>query len=263
MKKSRSSSGPSARPRPENIKGNVIAWTLGLLLAVVVVVTFFFRGIIDSQPSVETSLVPVEPSIVLTTEPRQSVSGGQLTPVPAVQVTDSKGSPVSGAVVSVSVEPAAFTQGSKMQVTTDAEGRAVFDSLSISKAGAYRLEFSADGYRPARSADFVVRFGIPRVLSVVREPQSGTAGTALSGEPAVKVTDEAGNPVPGINVDVLLEAPGADTSTLATVPTNADGLAVFSDLVIPGVGDGLRLKFDARAAGVNDAVSGPFSVTQS
>ena len=263
MRKPRSSSGPSASFRSENIKGNVIAWALGLLLAVVVAVMFFFRGNIGSQPSAETSLVPAEPSIVLTTEPRQSVSGGQLTPVPAVQVTDSKGSPVSGAVVSVSVEPAEFTQGSKMQVTTDAEGRAVFDSLSISKAGAYRLAFSADGYRSARSAEFVVRFGIPRVLSVVREPQSGTAGTALSGEPAVKVTDEAGNPVPGINVDVLLEAPGADTSTLATVPTNADGLAVFSDLVIPGAGDGLRLKFDARAAGVNDVVSFPFNLTNS
>jgi hypothetical protein len=38
---------------------------------------------------------------------------------------------------------------------------------------------------------------------------------------------------------------------------------VFSDLVIPGAGDGLRLKFDARAAGVNDVVSFPFNLTNS
>jgi len=263
MKLPRSSSGQSAPSTSGDTKGSVIAWALGLLLAAVIAVTFFFRGNIGSQPSAQTALSPVEPSITVTTQPRQSVSGGQLTPVPVVQVTDSKGSPVSGAVVAVSVEPAQFTQGCKLQVTTDAEGRAIFDSLSISKAGAYRLDFSADGYRPARSADFVVRFGIPRVLSVVREPQSGTAGTSLPGDPAVKVTDEAGNPVPGINVDVLLEAPGAGSSKLATVPTDADGLAVFSDLVIPGAGDGLRLKFDARAAGVQDTLSGPFNLTNS
>jgi 5-hydroxyisourate hydrolase-like protein (transthyretin family) len=233
------------------------------LLAVVVAVMFFFRGNIGPQPSAETSLVPAEPSIALTTEPRQSVSGGQLTPVPAVQVTDSKGSPVSGAVVSVSVEPGAFTQGSKMQVTTDAEGRAVFDSLSISKAGAYRLAFSADGYRSARSAEFVVRFGIPRVLSVVREPQSGTAGTVVAGEPAVKVTDEAGNPVPGINVDARLDAAGEAADKIATAPTDVEGLAVFPDIVIPAPGAEYRLNFKARAAGVNDVVSAPFNLTNS
>jgi len=263
MKVSRSLIGRSAPVSFGHDSGNVTAWALGLLVAAVVAATFFLRGNMGSQPSAQIASSPVEPCIMVTTQPRQSVSGGQISPVPVVQLTDSKGSPVAGAVVSVSVDPADFTQGSKLQATTDAEGRASFDSLSISKAGAYRLDFSADGYRPARSGEFVVRFGIPRLLSVVREPQSGAAGSALPGEPAVKVTDEAGNPVPGINVDVLLEAPGADASALATVPTNADGLAVFSELVIPEGGDGLRLKFDARAAGVKDTLSSPFNLTNS
>jgi hypothetical protein len=101
------------------------------------------------------------------------------------------------------------------------------------------------------------------VLSVVREPQSGTAGTALSGEPSVKVTDEAGNPVPGINVDARLDAAGEAADKIATAPTDVEGLAVFPDIVIPAPGAEYRLNFKARAAGVNDVVSAPFNLTNS
>jgi hypothetical protein len=40
-------------------------------------------------------------------------------------------------------------------------------------------------------------------------------------------------------------------------------MAVFRDIVITAPGTDYRLKFDARAAGVNDAVSSPFNLTNS
>jgi 5-hydroxyisourate hydrolase-like protein (transthyretin family) len=224
----------------------------------------YFRQ--DSAPFVPASSVAdvptVEPSISVAVQPEQSVSGSQVSPAPTVVVTDERGRPVAGATVSASVDPGLFADGSVTEAKTDAEGKAVFEALRVTQAGAYRISFTAVGYAPVRSAEFVVRFGIPRVLSLVREPQNGAAGAPVPGEPAVRVTDDAGNPVPGINVTAILETPGS-AGKLATVRTDADGFAVFPDIVISAPGDDYRLKFDARAAGVNDVTSSPFNLTNS
>jgi len=205
-----------------------------------------------------------KPSLSVAVQPLESVSGQTLQPSPSVRLTDAKGKPASGVLVHAILQPAAFAAGSAVQVTTDSEGKAVFEVLQVDKAGAYRLDFAANGYPAAQTAEFVVRFGIPRVLTLVREPQGGAAGAPVGGEPAVRVTDGAGNPVPGINVDLLLEsATGSNASKLATVRSDGEGLAVFSDVIAPAAGNGYRLRFDARAAGVNDVVSSPFNLTNS
>ncbi len=191
------------------------------------------------------------------------MSGRAVRPAPSVSVSDEEGRPAAGVVVTVALESGELTPGSVTRVTTNGDGVAVFDVLKIQKAGAYRLAFAAPGYQSAESAEFVVRFGIPRVLTILREPSNGAAGRPVAGEPTVRITDEAGNPVPGVNVDALLESAGTAASKLATVPTDSEGLAVFSDVIIPAPGTDYRLKFDARAAGVNDVVSSPFNLTNS
>lgn len=216
-----------------------------------------------SPPASVAALPAVAPALSIAVQPEQSVSGRQVRPAPSVVVTDDQGRPVTGAVVSASVEPSSFADGSVTEVTTDGEGRAVFDSLVLAQAGAYRLAFTSTGYDTARSAEFVVRFGIPRVLTMVREPQDGAVGAPVAGEPSVRVTDDAGNPVPGINVDARLEAAGVAADKIATAPTDDQGLATFPDIVIPAPGADYRLKFKARAAGVNDVVSTPFNLTNS
>ena len=145
----------------------------------------FFRA---SPPPPSASLVAstathptVEPDLSIVVEPEQSVSGRQVRPAPSVILTDDQGRPVVGAVVSASVEPSSFADGSVTEVTTDGEGRAVFDSLVLAQAGAYRLAFTSTGYDTARSAEFVVRFGIPRVLTMVGEPQDGAVGAPVAG----------------------------------------------------------------------------------
>lgn len=209
---------------------------------------------------VETS---IEPCIKIEVAPRQSVSGNDLQPSPSVVVLDDRGRPAAGVVVSAVLSSGALAPAVVDRATTDSEGKALFDSLKVDKAGAFRLAFTADGFQPAETAEFVVRFGIPRVLTIVREPSSGAAGLPVAGEPAVRITDEAGNPVPGVNIDALLESADIADSKLATVPTNAEGLAVFSDVIIPLPGSNYRLKFDARAAGVKDVISSPFNLTNS
>ena len=204
------------------------------------------------------------PSLNIQVEPRQTVSGNALEPVPAVVLTDAKGRPAAGVVVQAVLQSGSFAPGSVAEATTDSTGRATFNALTVEKAGAYRLDFSANGYPAAQTAEFVVRFGTPRVLILVREPQGGDAGAPVGGDPAVRVTDQAGNPIPGIDVDVLLEpATGAPTGKLARIRSDGEGLAVFSDIVVPSPGTGYRLRFEARAAGVNNVLSSPFSLTNS
>lgn len=230
-------------------------------ILVVAALLFSWHAPTPAAPDTVAAQVPmVEPLMAVAVQPEQSVSGSKVSPAPAVVVTDERGRPVAGATVMAAVEPGTFADGSVTEAKTDDEGKAVFDSLRVAKAGAYRLSFSAAVFAPVRSAEFVVRFGIPRVLSLVREPQSGAAGAPVPGEPTVRVTDDAGNPVPGVNVDAVLEAPGS-AGKLATVPTDVEGLAVFSDIVITAPGSDYRLKFDARAAGVNDVVTPPFNLT--
>lgn len=199
--------------------------------------------------------------ISIAVEPRQSVAGELLSPAPAVSVLDDRNQPVAGVMVTVSLNGEALMQGSTAEATTDDKGRATFDNLRIAQAGAYRLAFSAPGFDTATSAEFVVRFGPPRRMDFVHEPGSGLKGKPISGPPAVRVTDAAGNPVPGINVEVMAIAGTDETPVLSTIMTDNDGSAVFGYLMVPGVGGECRLKFDARAAGVNDLISTPFVLT--
>lgn len=235
---------------------------LGLVSAVLAVM-FFRPAALTSDAAVADTPV-FAPSLNIEMEPRESVSGRALQPVPAVVLTDAKGRPAVGVVVQAVLQSGSLAPESVAQATTDSAGRATFDALKVEKTGAYRLDFSAAGYPAAQTAEFVVRFGIPRVLTLVREPQGGAAGAPVGGDPAVRVTDEAGNPIPGIDVDVLLEQPtGAQPGKLARVRSNGEGLAVFSDLVVPAPGSDYRLRFEARAAGVNNVLSSPFSLTNS
>ena len=258
-------------PRPDPTVSSRGGWRVIVGTLVIIAFAFLIGWVLSSRPPLplptpdaSVAAAPsVEPALSIAVQPEQSVSGRQVRPAPSIVLTDNQGRPVAGAVVSASVEPSSFADGSVAEVTTDAEGRAVFDSLVLAQAGAYCLAFSSAGYDTARSSEFVVRFGIPRVLTMVREPTGGAAGAPLPGEPTVRVTDNAGNPVPGINVDAILETSGASADKLATAQTNAEGLAVFPDIVIPAPGSSYRLKFSARAAGINHVLSAPFDLTNS
>jgi 5-hydroxyisourate hydrolase-like protein (transthyretin family) len=240
-------------------------WGAALLVIVsAALAVMLFRQAAPTSDAAGADTAASAPSLNIEMEPRQSVSGTALQPVPAVLLTDAQGRPAAGVVVQAVLQSGSLAPGSVAQATTDSEGRATFEALKVEKAGAYRLDFSAAGYPAAQTAEFVVRFGFPRVLTIVREPQGGSAGAPVGGDPAVRVTDEAGNPIPGIDVDVLLEpATGAQPGKLARVRSNGEGLAVFSDLVVPAPGSDYRLKFEARAAGVNHVLSSPFSLTNS
>jgi hypothetical protein len=235
---------------------------VSIIGALVVVLFFLFLQagpFAPVAPHAGEKLLVAAPVLEIAVQPEVGVSGRPLSPAPTVTVQGAEGIPVAGVVVSVNLRDGLLADGSTLEVTTDDEGHAVFDNLRLARAGGYYLVFSAPGCASVSSAQFVVRFGPPRFLVVLREPLDGSAGSPVAGEPAVRVTDEAGNPVPGINVEVALEGNGDDLVGSKTVATNAEGVAMFSDLVIPRSGRrDYRLKFKARAAGVAEVTSEAF-----
>jgi len=196
--------------------------------------------------------------IAIVQHPRQTMSGRVLKPSPTVQLSGG----AAGALVRVDLIDGRFEPSSVTEVTTDADGRAVFDNLVIAQADAiYRLEFSADGFEPVVSKQFNIVFGPPRKMAVLSQPMDSRAGQPLEGGAAVLVTDEAGNPVPDINVRVRAQPDGVVISSGDTIePTDNRGIAIFADLVIKEPVAACHLVFESLAAGVNPVTTADFAV---
>src|SRR5690606_6134722 len=108
-----------------------------------------------------------------------------------------------------------------------------------------------------------VKPGDPHEIVVTVQPGETEAGQAVAGPPTVVVKDEEGNPVPDVDVTVTIVL-GSGTFTggsTTTVRTDADGEAVFSNLVIEKA-DRYQLQFAAEDSDGNAVTedSAPFDV---
>jgi hypothetical protein len=88
---------------------------------------------------------------------------GDFCEYPTVLVLDGE-TGVEGVDVTVTLLPGEgstgeFTEGSTTTVTTDINGQAMFDNLSITEAGGYSLRFEADGATPLETLGFSVEAG--------------------------------------------------------------------------------------------------------
>jgi len=93
----------------------------------------------------------------------------------------------------------------------------------------------------------------PGSVSVVTQPQDTTAGETVEGPPAVNVTDQYGNPVPGETVEVSANGPDSVVGGPQTAVTNGSGIATFDTLNITAAGS-YTLTFDAE--NVSDSQGG-------
>ena len=197
----------------------------------------------------------------ISSQPLQSVSGRPLKPAPVVVLHDQKGQPKAGVKITVSLSGGVLAPYSKTQATTGKDGSAVFDSLIIDRAGpAHRITFTAKGHDPVTSAEFGIRFGPPRKLALVTAPENAISGAAMASPIQLIVTDLAGNPVPGVQVEA--SAP-IDKDLLAgstSAFSDQDGKATFADLVIKKPIADLALHFKAAAASVEPLSLAPFTV---
>ncbi|MFH5798472.1 Ig-like domain-containing protein [Haladaptatus sp. CMAA 1911] len=137
--------------------------------------------------------------------------------------------------------------------TTDGNGVATF-TFDEETADDYSLEFAwADDAAVTDSTTVTVESDAANSVAVDTQPTTSTSGEVIAGSPAATVTDQYGNPVPGVTVDV--EAGGGAGSVVdgsTSVTTNANGVAAFDDLVIETADTySLTFSIDSTVQGVS------------
>ncbi len=147
-----------------------------------------------------------------------------VSPTPAVLVTDQFGNPVSGVTVTFAATAAngSVTGGS---VATNGTGVATVGSFKLSTAARTdTLTASAPGLP---SVSFIVTAGADVPNTAAKnggDGQTAAAGSTLPTNPSVLVKDQYGNPVPGFAVTFVV-ATGGGAVTGGNATTNASGIA--------------------------------------
>jgi uncharacterized repeat protein (TIGR01451 family) len=157
-----------------------------------------------------------------------------------VSVTDASGNPVAGTIVNFAAPGSgASAVLSAASAITDASGAASIGASANLVAGSYLVSASVSGIAlplnfnltntPAPAANIAARNG-PNF--------NGTAGEALSVQPAVVVTDVFGNPIQGISVTFATVGPDSGSITGDSAATDSSGVAAVGSWILdsnPGI----------------------------
>ncbi len=183
-------------------------------------------------------------SFVIMSGNQQDDTVGQELPQPLVaRITDASGTAVPGAVVSFVVTSGGGSVFSPA-VQANAEG-IVQNRWTLGTSTATAQEVEVRSVNPNTGAPIVfgrfqatARPDRPATLTKTDgDGQQGTAGAKLPNALRVRVTDQYGNPVPGVTVTWTIASGGGSVSTQAST-TNATGHAVVEWTLGPGAGQG-------------------------
>jgi hypothetical protein len=196
------------------------------------------------------SRTPATSTLLFVMQPANTVLGSAIAPV-QVKAQAGEGSALAGVSISlaIGVNPSGGHLGGVTVAATDAAGVATFEGLQIDKLGTgYRLVASAGaiGAAPLFSNAFNVTPTTPptqvRRITFAVPPTDAVGGQNMT-PVVVRVTDQSGAVLPGVNVTMSIGASGCPASTLAggTGVTNETGLATFPNLSINRGGWGYTL----------------------
>lgn len=190
-------------------------------------------------------------------QPATTQAGSVINGPPAVVLYDAFGNPVTGEAIEVVPNQHSFHSGTATQVT-GSDGKAVFGDLVITQAASnYQLLFTDTTGANVSSSGFAITNGPADQISIVTQPSETVAGAAISGPPAVAVSDPYGNPVEGETVAISEESGYTIDGGTLSRETRSNGQAVFTDLVINTVDAGYQFRF---SVGGTDALSNTFNV---
>ena len=210
---------------------------------------------------------PASHLAIATAPPANAQSGVPLATAPVVQLRDAAGNdaPESGVAVVASITAGGGTV-SGGTASTDADGRAVFDALAISGiVGTRTLSFTATGMSVVITDPIALAEGPPAQLAVITQPSAEAfVDEPFAQQPVVQLRDDAGNDVAqsGVSVTAGIQSGSGTLAGTTSVPTNAAGRAVFTDLEVHGSADARRLSFSAAglsptsSAMISAAISG-------
>ena len=214
-------------------------------------------------PAFAQAQTPAPGSVTILAQPEQTVAGQNIGPSggPRVEVRDSLNNLLPGASVTVSLNSGSFAAGSTTTSITAGDGTAAFPDLKINAAGSdYTLTFTA-GVASATSGQFPVVPAPPARAEVTSQPVTSVYGSAIAA-PAVTLYDAFDNPVrQGYNITASLNSGSFKAGSTATVATDVNGVAVFSNLVPAAVGTGYTITFNPAQGGVANVDSASFNVT--
>ena len=169
--------------------------------------------------------------LVFTVQPTNTDAGERILPAVQVTVRDQTGATATSFTAPIRLEIAANPSNGRLRGATErvpSNGVAVFENLRIDEDGnGYTLRASASGVSSATSASFNISRQRPddRVIAVVSgSGQQDTVAATLDEPYVVKVTNEDGSPVSGVEV-IWAVASGGGVVTPNVVATDAAGVA--------------------------------------
>ena len=222
-----------------------------------------------------------EPPAVTTTgtnlfflqQPTSVAPGALIAPPVRVRVWDNTGAPLPGVTVSIALEnaPSGVLLSGTTSAVANVDGIATFGALSVNLP-ATGLRLRATATSPgAVAAGTSAPFNVVAITpSFVQPPTAVNVGAAITPPVSVRVTDNSGAVVPGVQVALTLltsaglPLPGGVTLTGATpVLADAGGIATFAALSVNQPGTYV-LRATATAPGLvgaADSASFPVSTT--
>jgi adhesin/invasin len=180
---------------------------------------------------------------------------------PAVRIKTPLGAPIAG----VTVNFAASGAGSSVTVAS-----AVTDSSGIASAGQWILGPTVGSYTVVATAPSLslgpltftatAAVGSAKLLTKVQgDGQTANAGSALSAQPQVLLTDAFGNPINAHNVSFIVTGGGGSVNNAASV-TNASGVASAGVWTL-GAAAGANTLLAQAVTAANDTLRQTFTAT--
>jgi len=182
---------------------------------------------------------------------QSATAGSPVTTAPSVIVRDASDNPVPGVAVTFAVTAGGGSVVPVTAVNTNSSGIAAATSWTLgTSAGANSLTATAapGGITP-NTVTFnatAVAGGAGKLGMITQPPPNATSGVVLSQAPVVQLQDTNGNPVTsaGIAITASIASGPVGASLSGNIePTEANGQATFSSLVITGPAGSYALQF--------------------
>jgi hypothetical protein len=210
------------------------------------------------------TITPVASQIVVASGGDQNgVVGTALAQPIVVEVRAFDNLPVSGVPITFAVT-AGGGSITTTNATTDANGRASTSLTLGTVAGGNSVTATVANVTP-RTVNATANPGAAAGLAMVQQPSAtATSGVALGTQPRVRLLDAFGNSVATSGVQITAAVVSQDPITLsgtATVATDANGVANFTDLALVGLGGNATLSFSG--ASLTSATSSSIALSPS
>ncbi|MGB5874278.1 MAG: hypothetical protein WBH56_11195, partial [Bacteroidota bacterium] len=192
-------------------------------------------SVVSAQGSDNGVAVPLEADgLDFVQEPEDTKGGAIISPAVTVQLKDRDNDVrESGVPITITIYSGTGTLSGTRTRTTNSQGLATFDDLSIDLIGRKRLRATSAGLQSETSKRFNIILGPVARLLIDREPSlTATAGIPFGQQPRIWVTDAGGNLVESDNSTVVtatrLEGKGTLQGTVKV--TARKGVVTFANL---------------------------------